>query len=96
MNTSGVIIDEDARRRANIRVLQRIDANINEVLGSATHVVLYEFHEASKSWEKKNCEGALFVAKASDVSRFRMIILNRVASDNLVVNITEKFQLQDR
>jgi mRNA-decapping enzyme 1B len=96
MNTTAVIIDEDAKRKANIRVLQRIDANINDVLGSATHVVLYEFRAASQSWEKKDCEGAVFVCKASGVPRFRMIILNRVASDNLVVNITEKFQLQDR
>jgi len=96
MSSTAVIIDEEAKRKANIRVLQRIDANINDVLASATHVVLYEFREASKSWEKKNCEGALFISKSSDAPRFRMIILNRVASENLVINVTEKFQLQDR
>jgi len=53
-----VTIDKEARRQANLRVLQRIDTNIIDIAGSATHVVLYEFNEAEKAWQKKNVEGS--------------------------------------
>ena len=36
-------IDADTRRRANLRVLQRLDRNIVDLAITATHVVLYEY-----------------------------------------------------
>jgi hypothetical protein len=53
-----IAITEEARRAANLRVLQRIDPSIIGIVGSATHVVLYEFLETTQKWEKQNCEGA--------------------------------------
>ena len=53
-----ITITEEAKRTANLRVLQRIDPSITDIVGSATHVVLYEFIERSQKWEKQNCEGA--------------------------------------
>ena len=87
-------IDADTRRRANLRVLQRIDSNIVDLAITATHVVLYEFNNAKRTWEKKNVEGSLFVTKRSDAPRFKLIVLNRSSTDNLEVPITATFQMQ--
>lgn len=95
MNTT-ISIDEDARRVANLRVLQRIDPSIIEVVSSATHVVLYEFNESVQAWEKRNVEGSLFVAKRSDAPRFKLIVMNRNAKENLIIPLAAKFQMQVR
>mmetsp|Transcript_35001 Transcript_35001/g.76559 ORF Transcript_35001/g.76559 Transcript_35001/m.76559 type:complete len:257 (-) Transcript_35001:69-839(-) len=87
-------VSSDARRRANLRVLQRLDPLILDIAGSATHVVLYEFNTTSQQWEKTGCEGSLFVAKRSEVPRFTLVVLNRSSKDNLEVPITGKFQMQ--
>lgn len=89
-----ILIDEDARRVANLRVLQRMDATIVDIEGSATHCVLYEFNEISQSWEKKDVEGSLFVAKRS--AGFKLVIMNRNSRKNLDVSITSTFQMQVR
>ena len=89
-----ILIDEDARRVANLRVLQRMDAMIVDIEGSATHCVLYEFNEISQSWEKKDVEGSLFVAKRS--AGFKLVIMNRNSRKNLDVPITSTFQMQVR
>lgn len=89
-------IDADTRRKANLRVLQRIDSNIVDLAITATHVVLYEFNNAKRTWEKKNVEGSLFVTKRSDAPRFKLIVLNRSSTENLEVPITASFQMQVR
>ena len=91
-----IAVDEEERRKANLRVLQRIDNSILDITGSATHVVLYEFNEAAQAWEKKDVEGSLFVAKRSDSPRFKMIVLNRSSKENLDVPLTSRFQMQVR
>lgn len=91
-----ICIDEDARRIANLRVLQRIDSSIIDVISSATHVVLYEFNEPGQAWEKRNVEGSLFVAKRSDAPRFKLIVMNRNAKENLEIPLAAKFQMQVR
>ena len=87
-------IDAETRRKANLRVLQRIDNNIVDLAITATHVVLYEFNNAKRTWEKKNVEGSLFVTKRSDAPRFKLIVLNRSSTENLEVPITASFQMQ--
>lgn len=52
-----ITISDEAKRAANLRVLQRIDSRIIDIVGSATHVVLYEFNTSNQAWEKRNCEG---------------------------------------
>ena len=87
-------VSMDARRRANLRVLQRLDSSILDIAGSATHVVLYEFNTASQQWEKTGCEGSLFIAKRSELPRFKLVVLNRTSKDNLEVPISGNFQMQ--
>lgn len=86
-------IDAETRRKANLRVLQRIDHNIVDLAITATHVVLYEYSK-NNCWEKMNVEGTLFVTKRSDVPRFKLIVLNRSSTENMEVPITASFQMQ--
>jgi len=91
-----VSVNEETRRIANLRVLQRVDPFITDIVGSATHVVLYEFNELAQAWEKRNVEGSLFVAKRSDSPCFKLIIMNRIAKENLEISLAAKFQMQVR
>ena len=52
-----VTINDEAKRAANLRVLQRLDKTVLDIVGSATHVVLYSFNEQGQSWERRNVEG---------------------------------------
>lgn len=95
-----VTINDEAKRAANLRVLQRLDKTVLDIVGSATHVVLYSFNEQSQTWERRNVEGSLFVAKRQPQhqgeSRFKLIILNRHSKENMEVPITPSFQMQVR
>jgi mRNA-decapping enzyme 1B len=95
-------LTEDARKQANLRLLQRsIDSNIQDIVGSATHVVLYEYI-APQGWEKSQVEGSLFLVASQlpDLehvqSTFALAILNRHSTENFQVPITERFQLQHK
>ena len=52
-----IVFNEQDKRAANLRVLQRADSNIIDIFSSCTHVVLYEFNATSQAWEKQNVEG---------------------------------------
>ena len=83
-------INEDARKQANLRLLQRtMDPSISDILGSATHVVLYKYQD---QWEKLNIEGSLFLAVRS--SGYLLVILNRNSTENFKVELSANFQLQ--
>ena len=76
-------ITEQARRQANIKLLQRTcDAHIASLLQSATHVVLYEFQ--NNHWVKCGVEGSCFLA-ASTQAKVQLIILNRTSAQNFVM-----------
>eukprot|EP00535_Pseudo-nitzschia_heimii_P004196 CAMPEP_0197186884 /NCGR_PEP_ID=MMETSP1423-20130617/14774_1 /TAXON_ID=476441 /ORGANISM="Pseudo-nitzschia heimii, Strain UNC1101" /LENGTH=57 /DNA_ID=CAMNT_0042638311 /DNA_START=119 /DNA_END=289 /DNA_ORIENTATION=+ len=50
-------VNEQARKEANLRLLKRsVDRSITDILGGATHVVLYHFHDETQSWEKSDVE----------------------------------------
>lgn len=87
-------LTDQARKEANLRVLQRQDESVVDILGSATHVVLYEFE--TPSWQKLDVEGSLFLVKRRDMPRFRLLVLNRNSNDNYQVDITSSFQVQEK
>lgn len=93
MSTNSVTLD--ARRQANLRTLQRGDSAIADIVGSATHVCLYEFDQTTSQWDKKQVEGSLFLVKRMDQPRFKLVILNRNSTDNFQVNVMPEFQLQN-
>lgn len=88
------VIDSEIKRQANLRSLQRIDPKIMDLGTTVSHVVLYEFSVAKKTWEKNNIEGSLFVVKRQDSPIFKLIVLNRSSNENLEVPITATFQMQ--
>jgi mRNA-decapping enzyme 1B len=86
-------INENARKEANLRLLQRsMDRSISNILGSATHVVLYHFQQSSQTWEKSNVEGSLFLAVKP--TGYLLVILNRNSPDNYPIELSKDFQLQ--
>ncbi len=88
-------IDAEKIRKANIRVLQRIDSNIVDVAKTAKQVALYEFSYGNQtSQAKKNGEGSLFITKQSDTPNMKLTVLNRSSKVILEVPITASFRLQ--
>lgn len=86
-------INEQARKEANLRLLQRsMDRSISNILQSATHVVLYEFRQDSQSWEKSDVEGSMFLAVRNQ--GYLLVILNRNSRDNYPMELSADFQLQ--
>lgn len=87
-------LTEDARKKANLRLLQRsINPNIEDIIGSATHVVLYEY--TPQGWEKSQVEGSLFLV-AQGGQQYSLAILNRHSTENFHVAVTVGFQLQHK
>mmetsp|Transcript_28561 Transcript_28561/g.34776 ORF Transcript_28561/g.34776 Transcript_28561/m.34776 type:complete len:302 (+) Transcript_28561:203-1108(+) len=89
-------MNENDKKQANLRVLQRLDASVQDIVCSATHVVLYEFNQKKQHWEKRNVEGSLFITQRIDEPIFRLLVLNRNSTDNLEVSIGIHFQMQVR
>uniref|UniRef100_A0A7R9WPS0 mRNA-decapping enzyme C-terminal domain-containing protein n=1 Tax=Craspedostauros australis TaxID=1486917 RepID=A0A7R9WPS0_9STRA len=87
-------MNEMARKQANLRLLQRSDKGIADILGSATHVVLYNFQQSSGSWQKSNVEGSLFLAVRQ--AGYVLLILNRNSPENYQVAVSRDFQLQNK
>ncbi|KAJ1878289.1 hypothetical protein LPJ66_011916 [Kickxella alabastrina] len=58
-------LSNDARKKlaANLQVLRRYDDQIDAIVDTTSHVVLYQFEESTQSWANKEVEGALFVYK---------------------------------
>lgn len=82
---------EQARRQANLRLLQRTcGKDITDIVQTATHCVLYEFEESA--WKKLEVEGSLFLA--STTSAYRLVVLNRHSTDNFQMDIGPTLQLQ--
>ena len=78
----------------NLGVLKRRDADIVRVLDMAGHVVLYQFNEESKAWDRRNMEGSLFVVERATEPLHQFVVLNRLSSENLVETIDENFQTE--
>ena len=89
-----ISLDGEARKRANLRSLQRIDKHTIDIIGVATHVVLYEFLLDHNQWDKCNVEGSLFLTKRNETPRFQLVVLNRNSTENLEVPIHPGFQMQ--
>jgi mRNA-decapping enzyme 1B len=85
-------VKEEARRQANIRLLQRTcSPDITNIVVSGSHVVLYEYRDTA--WHKSCFEGSLFVAQRGS-SFYELIIMNRNSPDNFQITLDESTQLQ--
>eukprot|EP00937_MAST-01D_sp_MAST-1D-sp2_P000999 g999.t1 len=79
---------------AKLAVLKRIDAGVTDIVASAGHVVMYLFDEQAKQWTRKGVEGPLFVAKRAEAPHFRLVVLNRLSTENVVQDLTVQFQFE--
>ena len=77
----------------NLQVLRRRDASITQILGMAGHVVLYQFNEETKAWDRRNVEGSLFVVERSSEPKNQFVVINRLSSENLVETVDANFQV---
>jgi mRNA-decapping enzyme 1B len=75
-------------------VLKRRDAAIIKILDMAGHVVLYQFNEDSKAWDRKGVEGSLYVVERSTEPRYQFVVLNRLSSENLIETVDADFQTE--
>lgn len=75
-------------------MLKRRDAAIIKILDMAGHVVLYQFNEDSKAWDRKGVEGSLFVVERSTEPRYQFVVLNRLSSENLIETVDADFQTE--
>ena len=79
----------------HLAVLKRIDSATVEVLAHAGHVVLYEFEQDKQQWKRKGVEGPLFIYKRSCEPRVRIVVLNRLSTENLVQDLSADFQFEE-
>eukprot|EP00536_Pseudo-nitzschia_multiseries_P014992 jgi/Psemu1/216506/e_gw1.799.16.1 len=95
MTKINLSVNEQARKEANLRLLKRsVDSSIVDILGGATHVVLYHFRDATQSWEKSDVEGSLSLAKHEQKHKHVLVILNRNSPENYPMEFTSDFQMQ--
>jgi len=88
---------EDTRRAANLRFLQRLDPAIVDILGSASHTVLYKWDDVTQTWEQCDVEGTLFVVQRSIPKHYQFVISNRSTTENVVTAIAQgELQMQLR
>ncbi|RLN90924.1 hypothetical protein BBJ28_00008729 [Nothophytophthora sp. Chile5] len=64
MATDGLQVDRTQSNAMNLQVLKRQDDAVMEIVDTASHVVMYEFDQATQSWKRKDVEGCLFVVKS--------------------------------
>ncbi|KAF9599561.1 hypothetical protein IFM89_039211 [Coptis chinensis] len=56
-------LNQEATKIINLKVLQRIDPSIEEILITAGHVTFYKFNIDKNEWSRRDVEGSLFVVK---------------------------------
>ncbi|KAI7862633.1 hypothetical protein BDF14DRAFT_1853221 [Spinellus fusiger] len=90
-------MDPVARKKLNLRVLQRHDQAINDVLDQSAHAVLYKFEPEKQSWEKLGFEGVLFLVRRQTAPYFGLYMLNRLMTENYSLFLTdfENIELKD-
>ncbi|KAI9500225.1 hypothetical protein BX070DRAFT_196005, partial [Coemansia spiralis] len=89
-------LTNDARKKlaANLQVLRRYDEQIEAIIDTTSHVVLYQFQEDSQSWANKEVEGALFIYKRSSVPHYGFTIMNRVGLENYTEYLSTDLDFQ--
>ncbi|KAJ7564082.1 hypothetical protein O6H91_02G000700 [Diphasiastrum complanatum] len=85
--------NRQSTKELNMRVLQRMDRDVVDILTTAGHVSLYEFNTESYQWSRKDVEGSLFVVKRRTQPRFQFIVMNR-RSQNLVEDLLGDFEYE--
>ena len=88
------LIAENAKDLATLKVLQKTDPSVVEILGSASHVTLYGFDLDQQAWSRKNVEGSLFVVRRKAAPTFQFVVLNRLSTENTVEDLLGAFEFE--
>ncbi|ORX74173.1 PH domain-like protein, partial [Linderina pennispora] len=79
---------------ANLQVLRRYDEHIQAIVGTTSHVVLYQFQQESSTWAKKDVEGALFLFERSSAPHYGFMVMNRLGIDNYTELLGPQISIQ--
>ncbi|KAI9030166.1 hypothetical protein CLU79DRAFT_695528 [Phycomyces nitens] len=90
-------MDPVARKKLNLKVLQKHDPAINDILDQSAHAVVYKFEPENKSWDKLGFEGVLFLTRRQVAPYFGLYMLNRLVTENFSLFLTdfEEIELKD-
>eukprot|EP00894_Picocystis_sp_ML_P004448 jgi/Pico_ML_1/54965/g96.t2 len=88
------LTDMATTQKINLSVLQRMDPDVVDVLVKAGHVTLYDFDTQTKTWARKQVEGALFVVQRKSAPEFQFCVLNRLSTENVVEDLQEDFSYE--
>lgn len=80
-------LDLSAKRTTNLAVLQKLNPNVLEIIGDATHVALYSFEAAAAKWERLGIEGACFVTRCAQSPFYNLFVLNKMGDEDFVLDI---------
>ncbi|KAJ2552454.1 hypothetical protein EV175_003303 [Coemansia sp. RSA 1933] len=67
---------------ANLQVLRRYDNQIEALIDTTSHAVLYQFQDATQTWAEKGVRGTLFIYKRATAPYYGFMIMNRLGVDN--------------
>ncbi|KAG7380111.1 mRNA-decapping enzyme 1B [Phytophthora pseudosyringae] len=95
MAADGLHVDRAQSNAMNLQVLKRQDADVMEIVDTASHVVMYEFDQAAQSWKRKDVEGCLFVVKRSSAPRFQIFVNNRLSTTNMTLPLDERLEVDN-
>ncbi|CAK4067767.1 unnamed protein product [Aphanomyces euteiches] len=88
-------VDTSQSDALNLQVLQRQDDQIMDIVGTASHVVVYEFNQVEQSWKRKEVEGSLFVVKRYSAPRFQIFVNNRLSTVNMAIAIDAQMNVDN-
>ncbi|KAF1788355.1 PH domain-like [Phytophthora cactorum] len=95
MATDALHVDRTQSNAMNLQVLKRQDADVMEIVDTASHVVMYEFDQDAQSWKRKDVEGCLFVVKRSSAPRFQIFVNNRLNTTNMTLPLDGRLQVDN-
>ncbi|KAJ2885124.1 hypothetical protein H4R27_001615 [Coemansia aciculifera] len=89
-------LSNDARKKlaANLQVLRRYDDQIEAIIDTTSHVVLYQFQETTQEWKNKEVEGALFIYKRFSAPHYGFTIMNRLGLENFTEHLSADMNFQ--
>ncbi|KAI9021206.1 hypothetical protein DFJ74DRAFT_707172 [Hyaloraphidium curvatum] len=86
-------MDPVAKKTANLRVLQRHDPQIADILDAASHVVVYRFDDEKEAWDKVQVEGTMFVTRSTRDPPYGFFIINRSNLNNFSASLSSEMDI---
>jgi hypothetical protein len=85
-----------ARRNLYLKGLQRLNANISEIIEDIPHVALYRYYPFSaqaNKWIRMEIEGSAFITRNNSFSpRYSFIIMNKKGDNDLILAVCEQIE----